>query len=1015
VRYKIRLQTLSEEAVPRGGRVFSICLLKWEDCGDGNMECPNCQFENREAAKFCKDCGTNLECACSGCGTVYELGSKFCDECGCILAQEPQAGKIEPTNDGERKHVTVIFSDLSGYTAMSEKLDPEEVKDITGRLFDDVSKIVSKYDGFIEKYAGDAVMALFGADQSHEDDPVRAIKAAHEIHGFVESMSPQYEDTVGQPLLMHTGINTGLVVTGELNLEKGVHGVAGDTINVAARMSSAADAGDILVDHETYTRTEGYFQFESMEPVQLKGKSNPVQLHRYLAVKDQPRKIHRLHGLRAELIGRKAEMAQLSEAVENLSRGKGSVFSIIGAAGTGKSRLLEELKTGLDLEQIEWREGHAFPFAQNIPYYPLMDLISRAIQINEGDSPEAVKEKLESSIEALVGDKQGVAPYIGSLYSLQYPQIEDVSPEYWKAELKQAILKVLTALAQRAPTVVCLEDLHWADPSTLELVQFLLSEIRHPVLFLCVYRPIIAPFSTHQIEAMAIPHQELRLRDLSLSEAQNMVESLLKTETVPKDLQRFIRTKVEGNPFYLEEAINSLIESNILIPQNGDWKVSGPITETEISATVQGVITARVDRLEQESKRILREASVIGRSFYYEILKRISEIRDNVDRSLSGLERFDLIKTKSIQPELEYIFKHALTQEVVYNGVLKRERREIHKRIGLVMEQLFNDRLPEFYEALAYHFKMGQSIHKAIDYLMKSGEKSLKRYALDESNQYYQEAFDLLTPKMSDASDKDTKLLILLLVEWALVFYYQGDFKRLNNLFVAHEDLAETVEKGESVGMFCAWLGLALYFRGKPQESYQYLKKAIHIGEECNSQLLVGYACAWLPIACATLGLLDEGIEYGKRAKEISKSMPQDQYLYFKSLAALGFVYFHQGKSKETNNAGKTIVEYGRRHSNIRSQVMGYWILSFSYILDGNPSKSIECLEKALQISTDPFYTQFVKLQLGAVYTGGGQFSKAEGILNDVASYSRAFGCEFFLEMAQADLEKIRISKKSSP
>jgi len=205
---------------------------------------------------------------------------------------------------------------------------------------------------------------------------------------------------------------------------------------------------------------------------------------------------------------------------------------------------------------------------------------------------------------------------------------------------------------------------------------------------------------------MAIPHQKLHLRDLSLSEAQNMVESLLKTDAIPKDLQRFIRDKVEGNPFYLEEAINSLIESNILVPENGDWRVDRPITESEISATVQGVIAARVDRLEQESKRILQEASVIGRSFYYEILKRISDIKDNIDRSLSGLERFDLIKTKSIQPDLEYIFKHALTQEVVYNGLLKKERRAIHERIGLVIEHLFQDRLSELYDALAYHFKL---------------------------------------------------------------------------------------------------------------------------------------------------------------------------------------------------------------------------------------------------------------------------------------------------------------------
>lgn len=209
------------------------------------MICIKCQFDNREGAKFCKECGVNLEEACLKCGTVHQLGSKFCDECGYNLDQLIETDNPVPGSEGERKYVTVLFSDLSGYTAMSENLDPEEVKDITGRLFKDVSKIVSKYEGFIEKYAGDAVMALFGANQSHEDDPVRAVKAAYEIHGLVESVSPQYEDRVGQPLLMHTGINTGLVVTGELNFEKGVHGVAGDAINVAARLSGAANSGDI--------------------------------------------------------------------------------------------------------------------------------------------------------------------------------------------------------------------------------------------------------------------------------------------------------------------------------------------------------------------------------------------------------------------------------------------------------------------------------------------------------------------------------------------------------------------------------------------------------------------------------------------------------------------------------------------------------------------------------------------------------------------------------------------------
>jgi class 3 adenylate cyclase len=495
------------------------------------MKCPKCKTENPDTQKFCGECGSILELACPKCGSPNPSKYKFCGECGQELdgkigKEAAETEKKVTGAEGERKHVTVLFSDLSGYTAMSEKLDPEEVKEITGRIFDDVSKIISKYDGFIEKYAGDAVMALFGVTQSQEDDPVRAVKSAEEIHDLVKTLSPQYEEKIGQPLAMHSGINTGLVVTGELNLEKGIHGVAGDTVNIASRLSNIAAPGDILIGPDTYSRAEGFFNFESLEPAEVKGKAKPIRIYKYLSSIEQPRKLHRLHGLRADLIGRKAEMAQLSEAVDNLAKGQGSVFSIVGTAGTGKSRLIEEFKASLNLGEVQWREGHAYPYSQNIPYFPLIDLISRTLNIEEGDSPEKIREKIESSIELLIGEQDDIAPYIGSLYSLNYPEIESVSPEYWKSKLQRAMLSLLSALAKQGLTVICLEDLHWADPSSLDLVRFLLSEIREPLIFICAYRPIITLFSSHQISTLPRPYHEINLKDLSRTESQEMVQSI---------------------------------------------------------------------------------------------------------------------------------------------------------------------------------------------------------------------------------------------------------------------------------------------------------------------------------------------------------------------------------------------------------------------------------------------------------------------------------------------------------
>jgi class 3 adenylate cyclase len=618
------------------------------------MKCQKCQHENPNDAKFCTECGSSMEFHCPNCGSITPATGKFCKECGQELGEErAQREKIVPESEGERKYVTAMFSDLSGYTAMTEKLDPEEVKEIMSRIFGEIAQVVARYEGFIEKFIGDAVVAFFGVPKAHEDDPIRAIKVAREIHELVGAMSLEVEKRTGKPISMHTGINTGLVITGEVNTEKGTHGLAGDPINVASRLSSLAKAGEILVGHDTYRQAEGHFAFEDLEPTTLKGKTEPVQVHKVISPKERPVTIHRLSGLKAQLIGRKAELTQLREAVEHLRKGRGRIFSICGDAGTGKSRLIEEFKRSLNLGDIQWIEGHAYAYSQNIPYFPLIDLLNRVMGIEEGDPPVKVKEKLESSIERLIEKKESIVPFVGSLYSLPYPEVEAVSPEFWKSRLQDAIQTILSALAKQAPTIFFHEDLHWADPSFVELLRRALTEIQQPAIVLCAYRPTFSLFTSHQLRGMGKIYQEIRLEDLSYSEAEDMLESLLKTESIPSDLKRFVQDKAEGNPFYLEELINSLIESEALVRDNGSWKIIRTITESEISPTIHGLISGRLDRREKDTKRILQEASVIGRAFLYEILKRITELDERIDRGLSTLERLDFIRTRSLQPELE--------------------------------------------------------------------------------------------------------------------------------------------------------------------------------------------------------------------------------------------------------------------------------------------------------------------------------------------------------------------------
>jgi len=976
------------------------------------MKCPKCETDNRKEAKFCRQCGADLSLKCPSCGHSYPEGSLFCDECGCQLRPENSTAPEISVTDAvpgistaenppahaaalmsERRYVTVLFSDLTGYTAMSEKLDPEEVKGITCRVFEETSKIISKYDGFIEKYAGDAIMAMFGVPTSHEDDPVRAVKAAREIHESVDRLNPELAGSVGRPLSMHTGITTGLVVTGDVNMEIGTHGVAGDTINSAARLSDLAEPGEIMIDMNTCRQIDGYFACEYVDSTNVKGKSHPIKIHKVISQIDRPVTTHRLSGVRADLIGRKAELGELLDAVENLRKGKGSIFSICGDAGTGKSRLIEEFKKSIDLNKIHWIEAHSYAYAQNIPYFPLIDLLNRVLNIEENDLPNQVKKKVETGVLSLVGSQADIIPYIGGLYSLEYPEVADVSPEFWKSGLQSAVKGILTALAGKAPTIFFLEDLHWADLSFIELLHKSYLEIRRPAIVLCLYRPYFNLFTGAQLNSIGKYYHEIQLQGLSPSDAQDMLESLLKTRHIPADLKRLVQSKAEGNPFYLEELVNSLIESNLLVYDNGGWQITKPIAEADIPSSIHAIITGRLDRLEKQTRRILQEASVIGRAFLYEILLKITEMKEFVDSGLSTLERMDLIRARALQPDLEYIFKHPLTQEVVYNGLLKKERQDIHEQVARIMETIFKNRLSEFYETLAFHYNKGRSVLKAVDYLVRSGEKSLARYAVEEAHQYFKEAFDLLSHK-SDRTKKDDTFLIEMLNKWSLVYYYRGDFREQSDLLRQYMDLAEPIEDQSILGMFYAWYGFSLYPSRKLKESYNYLSKALEVGEQIQDPKVIGYACTWLAWTCGELGALDEAIYFGKRGHDMCQFLPSDQYLYFKSLGGIGVAYFFKGYPKEAWELGRKILYYGKRHSNIRSIFMGHLVTGYGHWADGDLRATIDSLSKSTRIAQDPFYSFASQCHLGSLYTLNDEFQKAEETLQDVGIYCQNSGCD---------------------
>ncbi len=980
------------------------------------MQCPECQSDNRKEARFCSECGRKFELVCPECGNSVKANSKFCDECGCNLSSPwkttdtttepdspPHHTSEQIENDdsaisvGERKHVTVLFSDLTGYTEMSEKLDPEEVKEITSTIFSELTNIIEKYDGFIEKYIGDAILAVFGAKQAFEDSALRAIKAAREIHAQVESASPRYEKLIGRPLAMHTGINTGLVVTGEINFQRGTHGLVGDTINTAARLMSISEPGDITVDYDSFAQTEGYFEFDILAPVKVKGKAEPILVYRVGRALQEPKKLHRLHGVRADLIGRSIEMQVLEDAVGRLEEGLVSFVGVCGTAGTGKSRLLHDFKKTIDLKKIQWLDANAYPYTQNIPYFPLIDLLTKAFGIEEGNTKEDIKLKVESGMKRLLGKDKDMTPYIGGLFSIEYSETSEVSPEYWKEQLFKAVHLVLKSLNRAGPVVICMEDMHWADPSFIQLLRSLLSDISGPFLFVFVYRPVISFMTDFEASSLNIDYTELRLKELSPSETQSMVSSLLKSDRIPKDLRRFIRDNVDGNPFYVEELINSLIDSDVLLKSSGEWFLKKTIGELQVSTTIQGVVAGRVDRLGYETKRLLQEASVIGRSFLYEILKRISDIGLEIDKSITILERLDLISAKSIQPTLEYIFKHALTQEIVYNGLLKSERELIHSKIGDVIEKLFQGRLAEFFDVLAYHYVRAGKKLKAVEFLVKSGEKSLKLFSLDESNQYFRSAYDILSGHQKRTIAENT-VLIDLLNRWALVYYYKGNFKQLAEILSQHEELASKMLDNNIASIYYAWQGFAAWWTDDFDHSKAFLDKALDLSQKSGNIESKGYALTWLSWLYVELGEFEKAIKAGMEGNKIAIST-NNHYLYFKSLGAISRCYFYRGVPKECLSIGRQLINYGQKFANIRCQVMGYWNESEGYIVSGDYALAVKTNKEAHKIAEDPLFKIGAQALLIMPYILSEKTFKAKEILDKEINYYLQCGNEHVIKL----------------
>jgi class 3 adenylate cyclase/tetratricopeptide (TPR) repeat protein len=745
--------------------------------------CPQCASSNPEGSRFCASCGAEFEIsidrAVCACGSPYLPEARYCSACGLALPGDRDADRAHQLHHlqsttprglqrkiqaaqketrGERKPVTILFCDIVGSTALAERLDPEDWREIVAGAHQVVAEIVYRYEGTIAQLLGDGVLAFFGAPVTHEDDPERAVHAGLEIQGAIQGYAQTLGDTV-EDFRMRVGINSGEVVIGEIGSDLHMEYLAfGDAVNTAARLESAAAPGTVLVSAATEKSVRHLFDTEDVGAIAAKGKSEPVQAYHILAVKARPGRKRGIPGLEASLIGRDAELETLEGALSRLAAGEGGVVTLIGEAGIGKSRLMAELRRSPHARGIRWVEGRCLSYGSGTPYLPWIEIIRILMHVDVSAEPQAQTRQVRDRLGVLDPDLVNLAfPYVCHLLSLpvegpEAAALHSLKGEDLKTATFHAVQVFLEAVAAEGPLVIVAEDFHWADATSVDLLQHLSSRTALArVLFVCVFRPEVdTPMWRMRAESEGDQpprSTEVDLRPLTDADSKGLIENLLAVDVLPAELVGRILVQAEGNPFYVEELLRSFIDGGTLTRDevSGHWHAAVDLTDLPVPDSLHAVIMARLDRLPDEPRWILQNAAVIGRRFDLELLGRIvDQPRPAFGRHMDTLETRQFVRPTANGASRPYAFKHALVQEVAYGVLLKKHRRELHGRVGAAIEEAHAGEMSETAEVLAHHFLEAEDWDRSWTYNLMAGEKARSNFSNPEAIAFFQTALSLV-------------------------------------------------------------------------------------------------------------------------------------------------------------------------------------------------------------------------------------------------------------------------------
>ncbi len=834
------------------------------------MNCPRCQSPNRDGVRFCEECGGRLALNCAGCGAELLPDKRFCGACGApVGAPSPEryaspqgytpkhlAEKILTSKgalEGERKQVTVLFADLKGSMELLADQDPEEARKILDPVLERMMEAVHRYEGTVNQVMGDGIMALFGAPLAHEDHAVRACHAALRMQETVGWYAEELRRNQGLDVQIRVGLNSGEVVVRAIDSDLHMdYSAIGQTTHLAARMEQLARPGTTLVTRDTLRLAEGYIEVKPLGPVPIKGLPEPVEIFELIRFGPVRSRMQAAaaRGL-TPFVGREQEVEALRHALDRAGAGQGQIVAVAGEPGVGKSRLFWEFTHSHRTHGWLILESSSMSYGKASSYLAVTEMLRGYFQIDERDDARRIREKVTGKLLTLDESLRPTLPAFLLLLDVpvEDPEWQTPDPPQRRQRMLDAVKRLLLRESQVQPLLLIFESLHWVDSETQALLDSLVESLpKARVLLLVNYRP------EYQHGWGSKPYYtQFRMDPLPPASADVLLHALIGDDPGLAPLKQLLVSRTEGNPFFLEESVRTLVESKALVGARGAYRLAKEVQITQVPATVQAVLAARIDRLSVEAKRLLQAASVIGKDVPLALLEAIVELPDDaLRRNLSQLQTGEFLYEVSLFPTVEYTFKHALTHEVAYGSLLQDRRRALHAGVMDAIERLNADRLAEHVERLAHHALRGEVWPKAVAYLRQAGAKAASRAANREAVMLFEQALAALgrLPEGRESMERGIDLRL----DLRPPLLQMGQLERVLALSHEAEGMAEKLGDEERLARVYTYLINYYYLKGDHELAIEYGERCLRIGEAAQDPALQALARGYLGYSCHAQG-----------------------------------------------------------------------------------------------------------------------------------------------------------------